>query len=360
MADLTSLAERVWYADDALARSARGVLAPLAAAYGGVVRARGVLFDRGVLQAHRLALPALSVGNVTVGGTGKTPVASWLAARLRDGGARPAIVLRGYGGDEPLVHARLVPDVPVVVDADRVRGAETAARAGADVVVLDDAFQHRRARRDADIVLVSAEHATRDVRLLPAGPYREPLAALRRASLVVVTRKSADAGRGEAALRLVAAAAPDVPRASVALCLDRLHRWDSADSSHEPERVSLDVLRDADVVAVAAIGDPSAFFGQLRALGARVDGVAFPDHHAFGPSDVALLARRARDAEWVVCTLKDAVKLGPAWPRLAPPLWYVSQRVAQETGGDALNRVLARVLSARAPTSEHAGSGRSS
>src|SRR5690348_7442624 len=137
------------------------------------------------MTTHDPVLPTLSVGNVTVGGTGKTPVAAWIAAELIDRGARPAIVLRGYGDDEPLVHARLNPDVPVIVAPDRLEGIARAAASGADVAVLDDAFQHRRAQRTADIVLVSAERWTRTPRLLPAGPWRESLRALRRTSMIL-------------------------------------------------------------------------------------------------------------------------------------------------------------------------------
>lgn len=353
MADLARVAERVWFGDDALSRSARAALRPASALYGGVARARGALFDRGTLRVHALALPALSVGNVTVGGTGKTPVASWLAGRLADAGASPAIVLRGYGDDEPLVHARLRSDVRVVVDADRVRGARTAKANGADVVVLDDAFQHRRARRMFDLVLVAAEHGDVPARVLPAGPYREPIDALRRASAIVVTRKSADDALTERTLATIAKVAPDVPRVVAALKLDVLHRWDGGEAP-------LVTLSGERVVAVAAVGNPRAFFTQLDRTGATVLPLAYADHHAFSAADVESIVRRADGAARVVCTLKDAVKLGPVWPRLAPPLWYVSQRVALEQGGDVIDRMLARVLAARHHPSDNTGSGRPS
>src|SRR5438067_5843920 len=203
----------------------RVALWPAASLFGAVVRARGLLYDAGMLASTPLALPAIGVGNLTVGGTGKTPVAAWLARRLLERGASPAIVLRGYGDDEPRVHATLNPDVQVLVDADRVRGVAEAARRGADVAVLDDAFQHRRARRTLDVVLVSAELGTRHARMLPAGPYREPLVALRRASVVVVTRKSSTIAEAEVVRERLERIARNVPSTIVSLQLGQLHAW---------------------------------------------------------------------------------------------------------------------------------------
>src|SRR5215208_6385283 len=118
--------ERLWYGESAGARLARAALTPAGLVYGVAVRMRGALYDLGVLTSHRAALPVLAIGNVSVGGTGKTPVAAWAASRLREHGARPALLLRGYGDDEPLVHRTLNPGVPVITDADRVRGAAAA------------------------------------------------------------------------------------------------------------------------------------------------------------------------------------------------------------------------------------------
>jgi tetraacyldisaccharide 4'-kinase len=168
---------------------------------------------------------------------------------------------------------------------------------------------------------------------------------MRRASLVVVTRKVASA---EAAARVaddVAVRARGVPTARVALLPGELRAWRGADG--EEYRAPLETLRGASVLAVAAVGEPDAFFAQLRALGAAVEGAAYPDHHAFTAGDATALARRAATADRVLCTLKDAVKLGPVWPRLAPPLWYVSQRVAPEAGEGPLSALLEALLAAR-------------
>jgi tetraacyldisaccharide 4'-kinase len=283
----------------------------------------------------------VSVGNLTVGGTGKTPFAAWLAAALAARGAHPAIVLRGYGDDEPLVHGILNPGVPVVITPDRVAGIAVARARGADIVVLDDAFQHRRAARDADIVLLSADLAG-PVRPLPAGPWREPLTSLARATMIMVTRKSASPVRAKELLAHARRFAPAAAGAIVHLAAGRLVDWLSGETR------DLVVLREQSVLAACAIGDPRAFVSQLTEIGARVEVVAERDHHAYSAADATALARRAQSAAYVVCTLKDAVKLGPLWPREAPPLWYLSQAVVVESGVDELDRVVA-TLAAKNP-----------
>src|SRR5690606_29656645 len=205
-------------------------------------------------------------------GTGKTPLAAWLAGRLVESGAHPAIVLRGYGDDEPRVHELLNPAAIVVTDADRVRGVARAAVLGADVAVLDDAFQHRRIRRAADLVLVSADRPLRQRRSLPAGPWREPLAALERATVAIVTRKAAGDAAVDAAIEAVSRAARDLPIAVARLSLGDLRSV--ADDLFAPSGVasaanpvasrSLSDLRGLRVLAVAALGEPRAFVSQLE------------------------------------------------------------------------------------------------
>jgi tetraacyldisaccharide 4'-kinase len=281
----------------------------------------------------------ISIGNLTVGGTGKTPIAAWVAGELKAIGARPAVILRGYaGGDEIEVHRHLNPGIPVIRNPDRVAGVQRAAEEGADIAVLDDAFQHRRIARVSDIVLVSADAWDGDVRLLPAGPWREPLSALRRATVAIVTRKAADDPQVDAVTR--ALGAYDVPVAVASLALGSLRTL----AGHER---ALDSIRGEAVHAVAGIGDAGAFFAQLRGVGARVVPHAFRDHHAFTSSDADRVARAAAGAP-VVCTLKDAVKLDREWPRGAGPLWYVSQRVEFDRGREA---VLASLAAAYRTTS---------
>ncbi len=338
------LAELIWYGEGFRGSAGRALLAPLSWAFAGGAAIRSWLYEREILEVVSPALPALSIGNLTVGGTGKTPVAAELARRLRLAGAQPALVLRGYGDDEPLVHAALNPGVPVFTGADRAAAVREAAAGGADMVVLDDAFQHRRLARQADIVLVSADrwkHGSR--RPLPAGPFREPLTALRRADLAVVTRKAAGTSDVDAVLAAIDAAAPGCPVAVASLALDSL--VSVPDGKHRP----IGDLQGLSVLAATAIGDPGAFVRQLTAHGARVTPLSWVDHHAFDDDDMAKLEMAARDVDLVVCTLKDAVKLAPRWPPAAAGLWYVSQTVSFERGEEQLQHILTALLQARLP-----------
>ncbi|MBA3853817.1 MAG: tetraacyldisaccharide 4'-kinase [Gemmatimonas sp.] len=327
--------ERVWAANGLAARA----LAPLSWLFAAATGVRNALYDLGVFRSERLPIPAISVGNLSVGGTGKTPVAAWVAQQLLALGASPAIVMRGYGADEPLVHARLNPAVPVIVNADRVAGAREAAARGATVAVLDDAFQHRRARREVDLVLVAAEQGAA-TRLLPAGPLREGRGALRRASLLVVTRKSATLAEAEAVAARWTAFAAAPPSCVIALVPGALH------DARDPQAATLprEVMKGKRVLAISAVGAPSAFTAQLTTLGATVTQATFPDHHAFDARDAAALAARAETVDFAVCTLKDAVKLGPLWPRVAGPLWYLSQAVVVERGAAPLHEALHRLV----------------
>jgi tetraacyldisaccharide 4'-kinase len=314
----------------------RAALTPPSWLYAGVVRARNLAYDRRWLASHSLGLPTLSIGNMTVGGTGKTPMAAWFATRLTALGAKPAILLRGYGEDEVLVHRRLAPEALVVAGADRVASAERARQGGASVLVLDDGFQHRRARRDADLVLLSADRH-RQVRLLPAGPWREPEESLRRATHIVVTRKRTTPMHAKEVAGFAARVAPGAAVCIAHLAPDAVVRWDSG------ERASVDLLSGSVVLAVSAIGDPRAFEAQIRGFGSRMVTRTYRDHHRFSTADVLTLAHDASGADYLVCTLKDAVKLGPIWPPSAPPLWYLSQTVKIELGAEALDGLVRRL-----------------
>lgn len=344
------VAERVWYGGDRASAVMRALLSPAERVFGGLVGARDILYDAGWLATHETAIPAVSIGNLTVGGTGKTPIAAWVARGLEARGAHPAIVLRGYGDDEPKVHETLNPSIPVVVNPDRIAATKEAARRGADVAVLDDAFQHRRARRVADLVLVSADRWSSDIHLLPAGPWREPLRAARRATLLVVTRKAAPAAQVDAVHQALAAAAPGVPRVSVHLAPFELVRA-TGDRTAEP----IESLRGQTIRAILSIADPGAFIRQLEAAGAHVLPSIFPDHHAFSDEEIRALTAGLSPREFMVCTLKDAVKLAPRWPRLAPPLWYVSQQVMVERGVGGIEHVLDELVRGRSQTSFTAG-----
>ena len=334
MVDRRRLIESVWTGRGRRARIVRALLAPAEALYRVVVAARGKLYDAGIFHPEDFSVPVLSIGNLSVGGTGKTPVAAWFASRLAARGVKPGIVLRGYGGDETIVHQRLNAGVPVIAAVDRVRGIREAIAQGVDVVVLDDAFQHRRAARDADVVLVNADAWSGSPRLLPAGPWREPLRSASRASLVIITRKIAGRTTVEDVRRAMANAAPRVPVATAHLAPGDLT------STATGQTLSLHVLQGADLTAIAAIAHPDSFFKQLTDLGAIVRPQSFSDHHAFTRREARELAALATASDFVVCTLKDAVKLESLWPAEAGSLWYVSQRLKIEDGHEHIEWLL--------------------
>lgn len=359
---MTAFVSYVWRSSSVGARIARLALTPLSWLFGVMVARRNAAFDararRGTLAVP--ALPALSVGNLTVGGTGKTPVASWFVARLRAGGASPALVLRGYGDDEWRVHRLLMPGVPVVVAPERAVGLVTARNQQCDCAVLDDAFQHRQVARAQDVVLVSADAWRGRVRLLPSGPYREPLESLNRASVAVITVKAASADTVQAVWAAIRRAAPSVPIAQLRLAPSGVRL--AATIGRSAESIPLGLQQDMawlvgrETVLISAIADPDAFDRQMAAAGAIVQYHAvYADHYAFMAADVSDIVARAGPSVAVVCTLKDAVKLVPLWPRVGAALWYVSQTVVVEQGAEILEQVVARVLGARRATIPTAG-----
>lgn len=304
---------------------ARWALGPLAWGYRLGVGVRRAAFGIGLRRAQQVPVPVVSFGNVTVGGTGKTPAALWLAGRLAARGERPAIVTRGYGGDlkgrvvtvghegralfdpreigdEAVLLAERFPG-PVVCGADRVAAAKQAiAEHGATVIVLDDGFQHWRLARDADVVLVDGRSGFGNGALLPAGPLREPLAALRRAHAIVVTKSAAGARVAETLERV----APDVPKLAAELVPRSLVVSEDGVLVTRP----LGDLVGRRVVTVSAIAQPQSFYEVLGQLEVRaVEVLEFPDHHLFTQADWQRITQAGHRADLVVCTEKDIVKL---------------------------------------------------
>ena len=316
------------------ARVARVPLIPFAGVYWAVVRLRAAT-ARAVV---RLPLPTIAVGNLSVGGTGKTPLAAWIAAYCAACGRRPGILLRGVGGDEPLVHRRLVPQAVVVANPDRVAGAAAARAQGAQVLVLDDAYQLLRLARDLNIAVVSAESMAGSPWPLPAGPWRERWDALARADVIVVTRKRAPAGTAGALADTLGRRRPGVPVCMAWLALSHLEGMQSG------ARRELGELAGRRVVAAAGIAEPESFAAQLERTGAVVQLMAYQDHHAFAGGDVERLARAAAEGDYVVVTEKDAVKLRGRWPGHAPEPWVAVLAVRWEANGGAIEQAVNRVL----------------
>lgn len=302
-------------------------LLPFSWIYGAGVWLRNALFDYGVLRTQSLPVPVISVGNISAGGTGKTPFVEFLALELRRRGRKVGIVSRGFGrdstgyqvvsnghqrcaeavtaGDEPALLANHLEDVPIVVDENRFRGAVTMHRAfGVDVVLLDDGFQHRRLGRNSDIVLLTAEELMQGSKLLPAGYRREPWSSLRRATLAVIS-KCSDGKVFEAARSRLPGEAPAfiVGIRTVVSGVVRFKTQETVDPSF---------LNGKTVVAFSGLGDPDAFDRTLSDLKARVEvHHRFPDHHWFTRQDLEVIARTMKEtgAELLVSTEKDAVRL---------------------------------------------------
>lgn len=333
MVKLRDFAARVWAGEAGPGgRALDAALLPAEWAFRGIVAARNEAFERGVIEAESAGVPVISVGNLAVGGAGKTPFAAWVAARLRSWGHRPGIALRGYGGDETLLHRELNPTIPVAAAAKRVEAARELAVGGCDVVVLDDGFQHRRLARDLDIVLIAVEGWTPRPRLLPRGPWREGTPALARADVIVLTRKSAGVARARQVEAEVARAAPGKPISICHLEADRLV------ALHGGASRELDWLRGRRVFAVAALAGPKPFFDALRQAGATVEEDAFADHHPFSAADAARIQALA-EGRTIVMTHKDAVKLRPLLPPSTDAL-VLEQAVRIDTGGDALDAAI--------------------
>ena len=331
------VAHWLWGAS-AAARVARVPLIPFAGAYWAIMKLRAA---RARADAVRLPLPTIAVGNLSVGGTGKTPLAAWIAGYCAAHGRTPGILLRGYGGDEPLVHRRLVPQAVVVANPDRVAGAVAARAQGAQVLVLDDAYQLIGVERDLNIAVVSTESATASPWPLPAGPWREGRDALDRADLIVVTRKSASADAASAlAEGLVRAGsgrgAP--PICTVRLVVSHLEGMRSG----TPQE--LGVLAGRRVLAAAGIADPESFAQQLATAGASVQLMAYQDHHAYRQADLERLVRAATGGDYVVVTEKDAVKLRRQWPGSAVEPLVAVLAVHWERNGRALEQAVDAVL----------------
>ncbi len=325
----------------------RGSLWALSLAYGSVVRLRNQLYDQGWKASYRAPVPVVSVGNLTLGGTGKTPCVEYVADFLRRLGRRVAILSRGYGGtsglnDEALVLAENLPDVPHLQGADRAALAASAVRdRQSNALVLDDGFQHRRLARDLDIVLVDATLPWGHGHLFPRGLLREGPASLRRAGVVVLTR--CDQVGESQRRRLYEAIDRLAPHAPVAATVHRpLDMIDSRRTVAPLER-----LRGRPVAAFGGIGNPAAFHQTLAGLGLTVAAFRpFPDHHAYPPADVDALAawaRRLAPDGVVVTTQKDLVKLRQTHLG-GRELWALRIRLGFEAGQEAFDQKLREVI----------------
>ncbi|MFI5380299.1 MAG: tetraacyldisaccharide 4'-kinase [Tepidisphaerales bacterium] len=334
----------------------RGLLALAEPAYATAMSARNWLYDRGIFKAHRAGAAVISVGNITTGGTGKTPMVRWLAEHLRLRGLPPAVLMRGYKGkagwsDEQDLLRKMLGDVPVMAEPDRVAGAARLLQEHPQVraVLLDDGFQHRRLARDFDLVLVDATNPFGFGHVLPRGLLRERLSGLRRADAIVLTRS--DLVAPERRRELEAVIHGWSPRAAIYRARHQLTglRTARADPADSPD-LRLEWLSGRRWIAAAGIGNPAALEQQLRNLpGTFCGGTWFADHHDFTNEDLTGLRRSADEthAEVLVVTEKDWTKLTRMAESFGPNLQPVRLNVVlafDDSRGDGLiDLILARI-----------------
>jgi len=319
------------------ARAARAALLPASLIYRLAMQARARAYGAGWFRVRAPRLPVVSVGNLSVGGSGKTPLTSWIAAFYRDRGWHPGIVLRDYGGDEARLHRRLLPGVPVVVAADRWQGVNRLAAAGVQVAVLDDAYQRLDLARHLDILVVSAESMEGVAWSLPAGPWREAWSAAGRADLVLVTRRQVPGERA-------AALAQRMQRETTVPIVQAAFRLPGFRGLRTGRSWPAWAIRGRSVLVGAGVADPVSLARQCTALGARVRRLPFPDHHRFVAGDVERMLHLGEGLDYVVVTEKDAVKLEGLWPEEAPEPLVADMAVAWEAGRAALEAELLAVV----------------
>ncbi len=294
--------------------------------YGWMGRLRSALYARGLLQAKQLPCPVISVGNLTAGGTGKTPLVMALAGELKEKGIPVAVLSRGYKakqtsevvvsngqrirlscgetGDEPYLMAKRLKGIPVLIGKDRFfNGRIALQRFGVRGVILDDGFQRLQLRRDLNILLVDSTIGFGDGHLLPRGILREPLTHLRRADLFMLT-KVEDREACQPLERFLKRIHPPAPvfhsRYEPSGLVGPGEEWEEVES-----------LKGRSVLALSGIAHPFSFLSLLKKCGMKViKEAAFPDHHRYTRSDIASLEDAAKGADWIVTTEKDLVRLG--------------------------------------------------
>jgi len=334
--------------------------------YSIAIGLRTSLYSKGLLRTHRTGSKVISIGNITVGGTGKTPLVIWLYKeitenlKLRTQNYKCAILTRGYKAthnsklktqnypDEPAILSQSCPQAKVIVNPDRVAGAaEAVNKFGAEVLLMDDGFQHRRLARDLDIVTIDATRPFGYGRLLPAGLLREPITALVRADAVVITRcdqiQEAELAEIEQKLRQIN---------SNMIIARSIHAPICAESA-ESNKISLESLKGRKVFAFCGIGNPQAFLNTINMLGCDVVGSrVYDDHHYYNSDDAATIYEQAMcsKAELILTTQKD-------WTKIAPlcvsgkeiPLAYLAIELKFISGEDKLRDLIESTLAGKIP-----------
>jgi len=323
----------------------RPLLRAISWPYAAASAARRRMYANRWKRSYAAATPVISVGNITTGGTGKTPLVAWVVRYLASRGRRPAILTRGYkaveGASDEAMLLEQMTGAPVVVNPDRVAGAAAAAADGADVLVMDDGFQHVRLQRGLDIVAIDATCPFGYDAVLPRGLLREPVGALGNADAFVLTRCDLSSLEELAAIRsrLASVAGEGVPIIESSMKPVGLR---SLDGRSEP----VETLADKRVWAFCGLGNPDAFYRTVAGLAAGVLGeTTFNDHHAYDTLDIQQMSRLAHQAgaRFLVTTAKDAVKF--AAPPAGVPIRWLEIDVEFADGGGAIRSMIDQLLS---------------
>jgi tetraacyldisaccharide 4'-kinase len=316
--------------------------------YGAVVRVRNHLYTGGWLKTHTVGVPVLCVGNLTTGGTGKTPLVVWLCRYLQEKQIGCAILTRGYktrqgeASDEPALLAAQCPGAAVIVNPDRVAGAaEAICHHDARVLVMDDGFQHRRLSRDLDIVTIDATRTFGYGRLLPAGLLREPVTGLRRAHAVVLTR--CNQVSPETLKRLE----EDIRRIHPDLVVAQAVHAPAGIRTLTGTGIELEQLRGQQVFAFCGIGNPKSFFRTVEQAGGVLAGsTAYDDHYRYAVRDLEHIYHKAarRKASLILTTQKDWTKIAPLASPGEPPLACLTVELQITAGAEGLTALIDRVV----------------
>ncbi len=340
------------------------LLQPLSLLYGWGVKLRNFAYDRRILRIQKLTHPVISIGNTTVGGTGKTPVTLSLAEILSKPPYKltPAILSRGYrrksngyqivsrgkgpvcdwltSGDEAQIYAKRLRRVPVAVDADRVRGGNNLIdEFSPSVILLDDAFQHRRIHRELDIVLLDSSRPIQSMSLLPAGANREPASSLYRADLIALTNFRSGNEQSERWWDTC------IEKHDIKKLLACRTRPDKCTLLRKEKRISIESLKGKKLIAFCGIGNPGGFSHTLEEIGADIPYlIRFRDHHRYESKDVEKLAMALNrsGADYLITTEKDAVKLKGLFEAL--PILVLEIKIEWLRGFENLEREFMKIF----------------
>jgi len=323
--------------------------------YSMAIRVRNLCYDKGWLKQNRSATTVICVGNITVGGTGKTPLVIWVTNFLTSKGLQCSILTRGYKSpkgkfsDEPAVLAKSCPDARVIIEPDRVAGACRAVKQlGARVIIMDDGFQHRRLARNLDIVAIDAICPFGYDRMLPAGLLREPVSALLRADAAVITRSDQVSGLElENIEKKLKQINPNITIAKAIhkpLCAKVLKTKDEPGKQTSGPEIGLEELRDKSIFAFCGIGNPDAFMATLKQLGLNVvASKIYDDHHRYASADIDDIYEEARylNVDIILTTEKDWTKTAlMAGIKEDMPLAYLAVRLELVMGQESIVHLL--------------------